>query len=65
MINNGKDCNRDQYIEKYLVGKELNLIATLDAKVAVPTNVCSTNCNDVASLKNTCFAHSTQYGDVA
>ena len=49
MINNHKSPIQDDYIEKYLAEKELNLIATLDAKVAysdadfvviaAPTNV--------------------------
>ena len=49
MINNRKSPIQDDYIEKYLVEKELNLTATLDAKVAysdadfvviaAPTNV--------------------------
>ena len=48
----------DDYIEKYLAEKELNLTATLDAKaaysdadfvvIAAPTNVYSTNRIDVA-----------------
>ena len=49
LINNGKSPIRDEYIEKYLAEKELDLTATLDAKeayhnadfvvIAVPTNV--------------------------
>ena len=49
MINNRKSPIQDDYIEKYLAEKELNLTATLDAKVAysdadfvviaAPTNV--------------------------
>ena len=47
---------QDEYIEKYLKEKELNLTATLDAKAAyadfvvivVPTNVYSTNRSNVA-----------------
>ena len=49
MINNRKSPIQDDYIEKYLAEKELNLTATLDAKaayseadfvvIAVPTNV--------------------------
>ena len=48
MINNKKSPIRDEYIEKYLVEKELDLTATLDAKeaysdadfvvIAAPTN---------------------------
>ena len=34
MINNHKSPIQDDYIEKYLAEKELNLIATLDAKAA-------------------------------
>ena len=34
MINNRKSPIQDDYIEKYLAGKELNLTATLDAKAA-------------------------------
>ena len=58
LINNRKSPIQDEYIEKYLAEKELNLTATLDAKaaysdadfvvVAAPTNVYSTNRIDVA-----------------
>ena len=75
LINNKKSPIQDDYIEKYLTEKELNLIATLDAKeaysdadfvvIAAPTNVYSTNRIDVATSKRTCFAHSTQCNDVA
>ena len=51
MINNRKSPIQDDYIEKYLAEKELNLTATLDAKtayadadfvvIAAPTNVYS------------------------
>jgi UDP-glucose 6-dehydrogenase len=67
MINNKKSPIQDEYIEKYLAEKELNLIATLDAKeaysdadfvvIAAPTNVYSTNRIDVATSKRACFAH--------
>ena len=67
MINNRKSPIQDDYIEKYLAEKELNLTVTLDAKTAyadadfvvivAPTNVYSTNYIDVASSKRTCFAH--------
>ena len=67
MINNRKSPIQDDYIEKYLAEKELNLTATLDAKaaysdadfvvIAAPTNVYSTNRIDVALPKRTCFAH--------
>lgn len=67
LINNKKSPIQDEYIEKYLAEKELDLTATLDAKeaysdadfvvIAAPTNVYSTNGVDVASLKRTCFAH--------
>ena len=67
MINNKKSPIQDDYIEKYLAEKELNLTATLDAKaaysdadfvvIAAPTNVYSTNRIDVALSKRTCFAH--------
>ena len=62
MINNRKSPIQNDYIEKYLAEKELNLTATLEAKTAyadadfvvivAPTNVYSTNNNDVASSKN-------------
>ena len=39
MINNKKSPIQDDYIEKYLAEKDLNLTATLDAKVA-----CNKNC---------------------
>lgn len=67
MINNRKSPIQDDYIEKYLAEKELNLTATLDAKaaysdadfvvIAAPTNVYSTNHIDVETSKRTCFAH--------
>lgn len=67
LINNRKSPIQDDYIEKYLAEKDLNLTATLDAKeaytdadfviIAAPTNVYSTNRIDVASPKRTCFAH--------
>ena len=67
LINNRKSPIQDDYIEKYLAEKELNLTATLDAKtaytdadfvvIAAPTNVYSTNRTDVALPKRTCFAH--------
>ena len=71
MINNKKSPIQDDYIEKYLAEKELNLTATLDAKaaysdadfvvIAAPTNVYSTNRIDVALSKRTCFAHYIGY----
>ena len=67
LINQKKSPIQDEYIEKYLTEKELNLTATLDAKraycdadfvvIAAPTNVYSTNRIDVTSSKRTCFAH--------
>lgn len=67
MINNRKSPIQDDYIEKYLAEKDLDLTATLDAKaaysnadfvvIAAPTNVYSTNRIDVALPKRTCFAH--------
>ena len=67
LINNRKSPIQDDYIEKYLAEKELNLTATLDAKtaytdadfvvIAAPTNVYSTNRIDVATSKSACFAH--------
>lgn len=67
MINNKKSPIQDDYIEKYLAEKNLNLTATLDAKaaysdadfvvIAAPTNVYSTNRIDVATSKRACFAH--------
>ena len=67
MINNRKSPIQDDYIEKYLAEKELNLTATLDAKtaytdadfvvIAATTNVYSTNRIDVATSKRAYFAH--------
>ena len=67
LINNKKSPIQDEYIEKYLAEKELDLVATLDAKeaysdadfvvIAAPTNVYSTNRIDVETSKRTCFAH--------
>lgn len=58
MINNRKSPIQDEYIEKYLTEKDLDLTATLDAKaaysdadfvvIAALTNVYSTNHIDVA-----------------
>lgn len=69
LINNRKSPIQDEYIEKYLAEKDLDLTATLDAKeaytdadfviIAAPTNVYSTNRIDVASSKRTCFTHYT------
>lgn len=67
LISNKKSPIQDEYIEKYLAEKELDLTATLDAKeaysdadffvIAAPTNVYSTNRIDVASSKRACFVH--------
>lgn len=67
MINNRKSPIQDEYIEKYLTEKDLDLTATLDAKaaysdadfvvIAALTNVYSTNHIDVASSKRICFEH--------
>lgn len=67
LINSKISPIQDEYIEKYLTEKDLDLTATMDAKeaysdvdfvvIAAPTNVYSTNCIDVASSKRTCFAH--------
>ena len=67
LINNRKSPIQDEYIEKYLAEKKLDLTATLDAKlaysnadfvvIAAPTNVYSTNRIDVATSKRACFAH--------
>lgn len=74
-INNRKSPIQDEYIEKYLAEKDLDLTATLDGEaayrdadfvvIAAPTNVYSTNRIDVALPKRTCFVHSTQCNDVA
>lgn len=58
LINSKKSPIQEEYIEKYLAEKELDLTATLDAKkaysdadfviIAAPTNVYSTNRIDVA-----------------
>ena len=57
LINNKKSPIQDDYIEKYLAEKELDLTATLDAKeaysdadfvvIATPTNVYSTKSVEV------------------
>lgn len=57
MINNRKTSIQDDYIEKYMAEKELDLTATLDAKaayadadyvvIAAPTNVYSTKSVEV------------------
>ena len=38
MINNKKSPIQDDYIEKYLAEKDLNLTATLDKEIKKPTN---------------------------
>lgn len=58
LINNRKSPIQDDYIEKYLAEKDLDLAATLDAKeaysdadfviIAALTNVYSTNRSNVA-----------------
>ena len=60
LINNRKSPIQDEYIEKYLAEKELNLTATLDAKaaysdadfvvIAAPTNVWPTQFAEVGLL---------------
>ena len=70
-INNRKSPIQDEYIEKYLAEKDLDLTATLDGEaayrdadfvvIAAPTNVYSTNRIDVALPKRTCFAHYIGY----
>ena len=60
LINNHKSPIQDDYIEKYLAEKELNLTATLDAKaaysdadfvvIAAPTNVRPTQLTEVGVL---------------
>lgn len=67
LINNRKSPIQDEYIEKYLAEKELDLVATINAEeaytdadfvvIAAPTNVYSTNHIDVETSKRTCFAH--------
>lgn len=67
MVNQRKSPIQDEYIEKYLAEKDLDLTATLDAEMAysaadfvvivAPTNVYSTNRIGVASSRRTCFAH--------
>lgn len=67
LINKRKSPIQDEYIERYLAEKELNLTATLDTKeaytnadfvvIAAPTNVYSTNYIDVATSKSACFVH--------
>lgn len=66
-INNRKSPIQDEYIEKYLAEKDLDLTATLDGEaayrdadfvvIAAPTNVYSTNHIDVVASKRACFAH--------
>ena len=61
MVNQRKSPIQDEYIEKYLAEKDLDLTATLDAEmaysaadfvvIAAPTNVYSINRIDVATQK--------------
>ena len=74
-INNRKSPIQDEYIERYLAKKELELTAAMDEKeaytdadyvvIAAPTNVYSTNCIDVTTSKRACFAHSAQCQNAA
>ena len=67
MVNSHKSPIQDEYIEKYLAEKDIDLTAMLNAEmaysvadfvvIAAPTNVYSTNRIDVATSKRTCFAH--------
>ena len=67
MVNQRKSPIQDEYIEKYLAEKDIDLTAMLNAEmaysvadfvvIAAPTNVYSTNRIDVASSKRACFAH--------
>ena len=55
MINNKKSPIQDDYIEKYLAEKDLNLTATLDAKAAcssspLPPSASPTRCWNAAAL---------------
>ena len=62
MVNQRKSPIQDEYIEKYLAEKDLDLTATLDfVVIAAPTNVYSTNPIDVATSKRTCFVHYIGY----
>lgn len=60
LINIDKSPIQDEYIEKYLAKNDLDLEATLNADfvfIVAPTNIYSTNHNDVASSKRDDFAH--------
>ena len=46
LINKRKSPIQDEYIEKYLAEKELNLTATLDAEVAYKDADCSNCCSN-------------------
>lgn len=71
MVNSHKSPIQDEYIEKYLAEKDLDLTAMLDAEmaysaadfvvIAAPTNVYSTNHIDVTSSKRACFTHYMGY----
>lgn len=56
MINNRKSPIQDDYIEKYLAEKELNLTATLDAKTAF--TYVSQLCNDMVDDFDVYLAYS-------
>ena len=67
LINNGKSPIQDDYIEKYLAEKELDLTATLDAKeaytdadfviIAAPTNVYPKFSVEFSWVKRWCSYH--------
>jgi UDPglucose 6-dehydrogenase len=59
MINNGKSPIQDEYIEKYLAEKDLDLTATLDAKVAY------SNADFVVIATPTNYDSATQHFDTS
>lgn len=58
MINNKKSPIQDDYIEKYLAEKDLNLTATLDAKAASSFRILSSSSISILLAGRTAFLSS-------
>lgn len=70
MINNKKSPIQDDYIEKYLAEKDLNLTATLDAKAAYASRISWGNArgqhpNDAALLPHSTLGHNVSKSEKA
>lgn len=57
LINNKKSPIQDDYIEKYLAEKDLNLVATLDAEMAYKDAEFVYRCTDQLRQQKELFRH--------